>query len=449
MRAYALFVVLAMPTGVSLAVERASISGTVTDASGSPVEHATVMVYYAGVKQGYSTFCPSCYADCGKRTLSDIDGKFLIANLNPELWFTLLVARDGYTPGFLERIDPRQTAAAKVALNLRAPVDNPSRAVRGRVIDSHGRPVRDAIVNPRGIAGEMNGTPFMMYGAVPGLDPLAVTNTNGEFELAHDQPTAKMVLAVEARGLAPKFFLDVPTGAARKTFTLTEGALVRGRLIQNSKPVAGAEVGLISQKRMNGSGYDEVRLGTQEDGSFAFTNVPTREEWYVYAKMESIARRGAAHYAEARTSNEGEELNIGDIVIGPGHRISGTVALSDGRKLPEGTRVFVTPECAFCKTKDGLGHFSLNDSQTVIAGPDGAFEFGGLTEGTYHVAASVKGYVLADGYSILRPSGIEDPLWERITRMQNAQMKQFDTVETRITDRDVNLKIVLDPRLPK
>src|SRR5437899_621103 len=61
---------------------RSTLTGKIVDAAGKPVEHATVMVYYAGVKQGYSTFCPSCYVDCGKRAFTGADGAFTISGLD-------------------------------------------------------------------------------------------------------------------------------------------------------------------------------------------------------------------------------------------------------------------------------------------------------------------------------------------------------------------------------
>jgi hypothetical protein len=37
----------------------------------------------AGVKVGDSTSCPSCYADCGKRAITDHAGAYTIASLDP------------------------------------------------------------------------------------------------------------------------------------------------------------------------------------------------------------------------------------------------------------------------------------------------------------------------------------------------------------------------------
>jgi len=448
MRLWAPVAALTMVAAAAEAAERPSISGKVTDAEGKPLEHATVMVYYAGVKQGYSTFCPSCYADCGKRTVTDRSGGFTISNLAPDLWFTLLVAEDGYTPVFVEKIDPTLGKTAAAVLHTRAKVDDPARVVRGLVVDAHGRPVRDAIVEPRGVGVLRDGKPAgMMFGTIRGLDLLAVSNMQGEFELAYEGQTNQMFFAIEARGMAPRSFLKVPTGLERQTFRLSDGATVHGQLMQDGKPVAGAEVGLISQQRPNGAGYDEIRLGTQADGSFTFTNVPPGEKYYLYAKMESIKQRGAAHYLEAQTKDDGQDVDVGEIKLQPGYLLRGHVSLSDGRPVPPGTRVFISPGCAICKAQDGgFGYFSLKDSQTIIAGPGGEFEFAGLADGPYQVVASVKGYMLGEGYSIIHPDGIDQDFWKRASDFQNLQSQQLGIVETMVKGNVDDLKIVVQPR---
>ena len=67
------------------------------------------------------------------------------------------------------------------------------------------------------------------------------------------------------------------------------------------------------------------------------------------------------------------------------------------------------------------------------------------------VTASVKGYQLADGYSLLRPppEKFDEAYWKMINEYNGARLKMFSIVETAI-DRDVEgFKIVLDPALAK
>jgi len=370
------------------AVETATLAGKVTDAVGKPLAHAMVIVYHAGVKKGYSTFCPSCYADCGKRAITDASGTFTIKGLNRDLWFELLAARDGYTPTFVEKVDPAKGPATAV-LSARAPVDDLSRVARGRVVDTHGAPMRDAVVTPRGVLQVRDSS--SIYGTIPGLDPIAVSNEKGEFEIAYAEPMSKVALIVEARAMAPKFVI-LPAGSERQTVTVSEGAVVRGRLMDKGQPVAGAEIGLIPRQSLGGganlntigSPYDELRIGTQEDGSFAITNVPAPEQWYLYGRMESLASRGATDPLECATAHDHQEVNVGDLQVRHAYHLQGNVVLSDGKQVPEGMRVTITSQ-------------RTRDYQTTLIRADGHYEFAGLAPADYSVFASVKGYQLKIG----------------------------------------------------
>jgi hypothetical protein len=345
------------------------------------------MVYHAGVKIGYSTFCPSCYADCGKRAITDSAGNFIIKNLSPDLHFEVLAVRDGYFAKSIKRIDPSKGPMADIILQARPPVNDPARVVRGRVVDPHGRPLRDAVVQPQAILynDEKYGH-IASYGTIAGLDVIAVTNDKGEFEISYSRPALKVLLLVEARGYAPKLFNKLPMGLDYQTLTVTDGATVRGRLIRNGKPMAGAEIGLIPRQRMGGaelelkgSLYSEMRIGTQNDGTFSFTNVPQPVEWYVYGKMESIAKLGATASVECSTKADNEDINLGDLQILPAHRLQGKVVLNDGDAIPEFSRIIIGPE-------------DTMDSQIAMLQPDGTFEFAGLPSGKYSIFASVRGY---------------------------------------------------------
>src|SRR2546422_2231400 len=51
---------------------------------------------------------PTCYTDCGKRAVTDAGGNFSISGLSPDLWFTLLVIRDGFTAVYVKKVDPEK-----------------------------------------------------------------------------------------------------------------------------------------------------------------------------------------------------------------------------------------------------------------------------------------------------------------------------------------------------
>jgi hypothetical protein len=364
-----------------------TLKGKVTDPTGKPIEHATVMIYHAGVKHGYSTFCPSCYPDCGKRAITDATGIYTFASLNPDLWFELIVVRDGYVPLSIEKVDPFNAPPSTGVLKLRPRTEDPNRTVLGRVTDERGNPLRDVAVKPQGIQGDEG----VVIGFIPGLDPLGVTNDTGEFEISSATAASRMLLLVEARNKAAAYVV-MPTGSQRRTVELHEGAMIRGRLMKDGEPVGDAEIGLIARERggfgpelnLVGIPYEEMKVGTQEDGSFVLANVPFPVDWFLYGKMESLIGRGATQLVSCATSGSKQVLAVGDIQVKPGYRLQGRVILSDGKPIPDGMRVGISSNRAW-------------DFQSASLGSDGRFEFTTLSAGSYSITPSVRGYALPKG----------------------------------------------------
>ncbi len=371
-------------TTVSLldAVTRPGLTGTVLDSNGSPLAGVTVMVYHAGVKVGYSTFCPSCYVDCGKRAITDAKGAFKFKDLAPDLWFTLLAARGGYVPEITKPIDPVTVPTVSLKLAAKKPITDFSGTVRGLVVDADGLPIPYAIINPTGLITEGRSS----YGAIAGLDPIAITNKQGEFEVSYSKPTPKMLLEVEARAFAPKFAV-LETGPDRRSVTLTDGATIAGRLVQNGKPVPNAQIGLIAKDRggfghdlkLIGNPYEVVRIGTDANGRFTIPNVSAAIDWYVYATMDSISALGAANPIEVHVSKDGEYMQTQDLVIKPGFHVRGAIVASDNKPIADGMSVVLSSKTVW-------------DSQTVALPSDGHFEFTNVPVGKYTIRASVKSY---------------------------------------------------------
>jgi uncharacterized GH25 family protein len=371
---------------LSPAADRATLTGKVADAAGKPVEHATVMVYEAGAKIGYSIFCPTCYTDCGKHTLTDADGNFAIGGLSPDLVFTLIVIREGYAAAYIKKVNPDKGAAEPAVLNPRPPVEDVSKFVRGRVVDAQGKPVHDAVVEQQGVsfrnpAGQVS----TRYGGPDGwIDQMAVTNEQGEFEIAYSKPAVRMILNVNARGKAPKLFTE-PTGEDRKIMTVSDGATIQGRLVYNGKPVANAEIGVATHERAAGSTYGEVRIGTHEDGTFAITNIPAGRIWLVYPKMASLVDRGiSADVVPCETKDDGQTVDLGDIVLTKAYSLRGKIVLSDDKPIPPDMHMT-------------LGSDRGWDSQITAINQDGTFTFKALAKGVYSLIPAVKGYRLATG----------------------------------------------------
>lgn len=440
------------------AAERAVITGRVVDSAGKPIGNASVIVYAAGVKVGYSTFCPTCYVDCGKRAFTSETGEYRIASLDPSLRFQLLVVREGYEPQFVMKVDPAAGRAPDAVLPARPPVSEAVRILRGRVVDSGGAPLRDALVRPEMVASRFEGGRYRYDASPLDGDRLAVTNAKGEFEIDYARAAAAMTLIVEARGMATRRFSDVPMGAAVNALTVTDGVVVRGRLLDRGRAVSGAEMILSHRNHMVGYDYSEIRIGTQADGSFAIPNVPAHEEWFLSGSMASLSKRGAVQPRKVVTGNDGAEADLGDLAVQPGFHVRGRVQLSDGKPIPAGMSIRLAQGCEYCGEEMAIRHpsgmttflreYHLNDFQSVALPPDGRFDFGGLPAGPYTVIAAVEGYEAAPPYSVLKPLDLkpeEERGWPRQAESASANLKRECAVEVRVEGDIEGLAIQLQP----
>jgi hypothetical protein len=313
----------------------------------------------------------------GGRAATGSDGKYEISGLDPELIFTLLVVKDGYSAVYEKTVDPAAESSPTTVLKVHPPVADPSQVLKGKVVNAQGNPVRDVLVEQQGVWSANGGGRF--GGAQDWIDPIAVSNERGEFEITYSKPAAEFTLNIQPRGMATKL-VRLKTGAGVQTLQVTDGAVVHGRLLYNGKPVANAEVGLVSHSRGNGSMIPEVQIGTREDGTFTITNVPPGRVWVAYPKMESLTSQGiGSDVVLLETKDDGEDVNIGDINLQRAFRLRGKVVLTDGKPVPDNMHVTLSADRAW-------------DSQIVTIGKDGEFEFQALPAGAYSISPGVKGY---------------------------------------------------------
>lgn len=356
--------------------DSATINGTIIDEAGQPAKDATVFVYSAHLKKGYAIVCPTCWVDCGRRADTNAQGQFTITGLNPNLKFRLLVLKEGFTATAKGGVDPAQGPLQPIKLIPRAGSSDESKIVHGRVTDVHGNPIAGALIETVGATnGEMTA-----FGALPWIDPLAASNNSGEFTIVATKPVEKIMLKITPRALAQKIVTE-PTGPAINAVVLTEGATIMGRLLEsNGTPIAHAEVVMISHDRSNGETFSDMRVGTDQDGSFAFTNVPARRVWGIYPSSESLQGRNlTADASWHETIVDGQIVNVGKITLRPGFSVSGRIALPDQKDIPPSMHVSMRSEWA------------ANSRLTDIA-TDGTFEFKTLAPGIYSLNVGITGY---------------------------------------------------------
>ncbi len=220
-------------------------------------------------------------------------------------------------------------------------------------------------------------------GSLPGIDPLAVTDEQGRFELVSEKPIDALDLQVSARAMATKRFSLVPAGNTVNRLEVSEGATIHGRVLDHDRPVNGILVGLVQVSRSSEKFTGPVQIGTDTDGRFLFPNVPCDEDYFVYGIMDSLAERGAIVARQVHAGTNGAITNAGDLTIEPAYRITGRLVLSDGKPVPAHTRVLFSRADAW-------------DSQKIEADANGTFTATGIPRGIISITASVPDYRVSD-----------------------------------------------------
>jgi protocatechuate 3,4-dioxygenase beta subunit len=370
--------VWAAPSSANLG---ANLAGRVVDRSQKAIPQATVFIYTAKPRVGPGILCPSCYVDCRKKAMTDAEGKFLIAGLSSELIFRVLVVAEGFRPQLVPNVDP-----AKAPLNVKLeamPSDLSRRAVlRGRVFDGSGKPIVGAVISP--FFCERADRRF--GGRMPGVDPASVTNLRGEFLITGNPGDLGYGIEVEAAGFSKKNVELLPTGGKVHEIRLTEGATVRGRILNKDKPVPGIAVGLVQCDASAGRFVGAYHIATDRQGRYTFLNVHPSDEYFVFTTMGGTVRFGGILPIRRITVGaDGTSKDAGDGRLeATFHTVAGRVILTDGKPVPKGMQLMLS--------REDLGTW---DSQTKKLAADGSFRFAGVPKEAVSLNGRIPGYRLA------------------------------------------------------
>lgn len=294
----------------------------------------------------------------------------------------------GFRPMFLEKVDPAKEPV-EFRLTPRPAVDGPRRIFRGRIVGPEDGPVVGARVEVQGMTDGKSRT----WGTIREADPLAVTDEEGRFTIHTRRPLDALHVRVEARGLSSQNSELSFSGDKVNELRLRRGASVKGRLMQDGKPVPGVLIGLVQINRIAGGDFvGEYTIGTDADGKFLIPNVFPGDRYVVYGKMEHLKERGAVRAREVVVGADGTQTDVGDLTVEPGHRLSGRVVLADGAAVPAGTRLAVSLDEAW-------------DTQMVELDPAGRFEVRGVPPGVVSLSVRVKGYRVSKRNVSRRPYG--------------------------------------------
>lgn len=357
--------------------DRPNLTGQVTARGGMPLPvTATVFIATAGPKVGTSPFCPSCYADCQKSAKTDAQGNFEITSLDTQLQFQILAVAKGFKPKYANHVDPAKGPITMKLEPIEMAAAPPGNCLHGRVVDAKGKPIVGAVVEAHGIRTRNGGG---RWGSLPGVDPLAVADENGEFLITSQKPFDLMDVKVSARGFANQTFTELASGSGSHELKMSEGASVRGRVMFHDRPLTNVLVGVVSVNRDMEHYTGNFNVGTDSDGRFLFVNLPADVDYFIYGSMDSLNPYGAIPLQKIHSDGDGKLTDIGNLVVGPAHRLAGRVVLADGAAIPPKTRLLVSRQDAW-------------DSRQINLPPDGRFDLAGVPSETISLSVRLKGY---------------------------------------------------------
>lgn len=360
---------------VAGAEEQGRLEGVINGAGGQPVSNAWVFVYSAAPREGPSVLCPTCYPDCVKRTRTNPRGEFMIEPVNPTLMFRLLVLAKGYRPDFIRDVDPQFGSGHLTLKPLKmtnAPLEN---RVSAKLIDPEGTVVTGARIN---VEGTRFG-PYSYSSSTSGrVDPMAVSDENGEFFLDCTNDINAITVSIEPRGLA-KRRMWLETGKAH-LLRLKEGVAVIGRLLRDGQPVAGASVSMNTEDRSSEVFMRGFDIATDSEGRFKLPNIPANNRFVLYTKMKEMQELGVALGPQRlATGADGTTVDLGDLKLGPAYTLRGRVVTADGQPLPSRAHIYLGLEDAW-------------DNQDIRADDEGWFEFLGVPAESLSLSVRVTGY---------------------------------------------------------
>ena len=178
------------------------LTGRILREGQTPVTNATVFVYTARPKFGAGVVCPSCYPDCVKRAKTSATGEFQLPSLDSQLIFRLLVVASGFESQFVPQVDPAAGPKTITLTSISAEKLKSPHRIGGRVLDGTGQPLSGATLSSEAMAKEDS----TAWGGVESrVDPLVVTDDNGQFQIFCTPGVDRVIATIEGRGVARRW----------------------------------------------------------------------------------------------------------------------------------------------------------------------------------------------------------------------------------------------------
>jgi hypothetical protein len=139
---------------------------------------------------------------------------------------------------------------------------------------------------------------------------------------------------------------------------------------------------MITTERQSGICLHDFEASTDSKGHFAIPNVTPAQDFYFFARMDSLPEKTALPLKTLKTSADGENIDLGDVALTKGFRLAGRVVTTDASPIPPQTRLF-------------LGRDQAWDHSEAMIDANGNFEFNSVAPEAVSMSLRVKGYKLS------------------------------------------------------
>ncbi len=332
-----------------------------------------------------------------ERAESDDGGRFRIGDLEADTYDVVATA-EGYTRATLPRIEVGLDSESPRPVYLYL---EPGVTLRGRVVDAQGTAVSGVTVHVRPERLDMNR--IRRWARTGDLD--AKTGDDGSFTIRGAPPAPSYQLEAGHDDYAPAWLTGIEvkagSGSPELTIRLDRGTSLTAQLVADGRPFEG-ELSAVLTYTDKGGGQFKPRVSREgkhvelEQGRVTIANLPPGKASLSLRPdgFEAIEREGL-------TLPEERPLELGEILLETGLRITGKVLGEDGRPLADASVEI---------TAMGAGRFARSSAKTAA---DGGFVAGGLEQLAYTVTASAEGYGKATREDV-EPDG--DPLVLELAR---------------------------------
>jgi hypothetical protein len=361
------------------------IRGRVVDARGEPVDRAKLQ-WFPPPSEEFGDIAWSLVVGGEQDTVSADDGRFEL-EMSGEA--RIVAIADGYAPTFSGAISVERGEV----LDGMELVLSSGGSISGVVVSSDGQPVAEADVEVwfTGIEGRTVSDDERDEHFERSYLPLAVSQTNGAFELPHLSPGSYWLRASRARWTRSEIVEVIVREGARarsSPLVLRDVATIRGRVLEGEVPARGVDV------VVEVPGWRSFQTFVGPGGTFEFSSVPPGQHRVVATDLIAVARAVGRRLVRHVTVESGAVHEV-DFVFGKGFRVRGrvdTTGIESGEQILLVERDRASSDLV-SKTREELERLAERHLAPATRGEcdiqsDGTFELLDVEPGDYELVVA-------------------------------------------------------------